>query len=206
MSLDAPEPPHLRHGGSGLPRWLEWATALSALVVSVSSIFIALHNGEIENRMLKANSYPYLIGDISNADPQGNERISLDLINNGVGPADQQSLKIEVAGRYVTTLTDLIGSAAPPGEADEAVAALKAVRNIEHTRFIAAKDRQVVFWIDKTAQNARYWDLLDRASGQWRVEYCYCSVFQECWAVKGEQHTAVKACRRDEPHEFIPRR
>jgi len=204
MSLDI-EPRHRHHGG-GLPRWLEWVTAISALVVSVASIFIAIHNGEIENKMLKANSFPYLIGGTSDATLEGQERISIDLLNNGVGPADERSLRMRLGDHYVTSVKDLIHTVVGPAEGDKAFSLLKAYKNGAYTRFIAPHDRGFVFRIDKTPENARYWDMLDRAtsSPNWQVEYCYCSVFEECWEVKKEVHTAVKACKRDEPHEFMP--
>src|SRR5450631_3253405 len=121
MSPDLPEPPHRHHGGA-LPRWLEWTTAIAALVVSVSSIFIAIRNGDIENRMLKANSFPYLYGGVSDATPEGGDQISIDFVNNGVGPANEKSLKVKVGGRYVTSVKDLIRTAVGPADADQAVA------------------------------------------------------------------------------------
>jgi hypothetical protein len=206
MSPDLPEPPH-RHHGAGLPRWLEWTTAIAALVVSVSSIFIAIRNGDIENRMLKASSFPYLYGGVSDAAPDGRDQISIDFANNGVGPANEESLKVKVGDRYVTSVKDLIRAAVGPADADAATKALmaKEVRNHVPTRFIAAKGDQFVFRIPKTPENSRYWEMLDRsANTPWRVEYCYCSVFEECWKASDERHVPVKACKRDEPHEFIP--
>jgi hypothetical protein len=205
MSPDLPEPPHRHHGGV-LPRWLEWTTAIAALVVSVSSIFIAIRNGDIENRMLKANSFPYLFGGVSDATPEGGDQISIDFVNNGVGPADERSLKVKVGGRYVTSVKDLIRTAVGPADADKALAVLHDFHNRVPTRFIAAKSQQFVFRIPKTPANSRYWTLLDRTANadSWQMEYCYCSVFEECWAVSREHHVPVKACQRDEPHEFIP--
>ncbi|HEY2357852.1 MAG TPA: hypothetical protein VGH86_10410 [Phenylobacterium sp.] len=203
MSLDLPESPHRRHS-SGLPRWLEWVTAISALVVSVCSIFIALRNGEIETKMVKANSFPYLVGVISDATPEGRQQISMDFYNNGVGPADEQSLKISVDGRYVKSVPDLINAALGPEEAKRAMPLLLGLHNTIRTRFVAAKGDQFVFRIARTPQNAAVWDKLDATQSRWRVEYCYCSVFDECWAVHEETHTPVKACKRDEPNEFLP--
>lgn len=205
MSLDV-EPPDVRHGG-GLPMWLEWVTAISALVVSVCSIAIAIHNGRIENRMLKANSYPYLVSAVSDATPEGLERISIDLLNNGVGPADERSLKIRLGGRYVTDINGFIRAAVPPAEADKSVELLRDLHDNEPTRFIASKDRAMIFRIDKTPQNARYWDLLDKGMNTKgvSVEFCYCSVFEECWSVKGYARQPVKACVRDTQFEFMPK-
>jgi hypothetical protein len=212
MSLEGPPDLHGVHSHSGdghkrggPPLWLEWATSISALVVSVSSIAIAVHHGDTMDRLVKANSYPYLIGVFSDATPEGGRRISIDLINNGVGPAHEQSLRVQVGKSYVTSVPDLIAASIGPVDAADATAALTGYyRNSVRTRFIAAHDSQFVFRLPRTDANARYWDALAKASSSWRMQYCYCSVFQECWAVQGEDHTPVAQCKRDEPHEFLP--
>src|SRR5258708_18047659 len=155
MTPDLPEPPHRRHGG-GLPRWLEWTTAIAALVVSVSSIFIAIRNGDIENRMLKANSLPYLFIGVSDVTPEGADQISIDLVNNGVGPANEKSLKVKVGDRYVTSVEDLIRTAVGPADAAEAAKVLKDYHNRVPTRFVAAKSDPVVLPIRKKADKARH--------------------------------------------------
>lgn len=204
MAPDAPEPPHAPHRGSSLPRWLEWTTAISALIISVCSIGIAVYNASIESRLLKANSYPYLIGVASDATDDGKDQISIDFYNNGVGPADEQSLTVKVGNHYVTSLPDLISTAAGPKDAAAALAALHFTRNDLRTRFIAAHGSQFVFRIPKTADNAAVYDKLKRSQDRWLIAYCYCSVFQECWKVTGEDHARVKACKRDEATEFKP--
>ncbi|WP_372785675.1 hypothetical protein [Phenylobacterium sp.] len=207
MAPDILEPPHHPHGRSNLPRWLEWTTALSALVISICSIGIAVYNARIESRLLKANSYPYLVSGVSDATPDGSERISIELLNNGVGPADERSLKIKLGGRYVTDVKDFVRTAMGAAEAEKAGDLLVDLHDNEPTRFIAAKDRAMVFRIDMTPQNARYWELLDAGMNAKGVslEYCYCSVFEECWAVQGEVRKPVKACVRDPRLEFRPK-
>ena len=71
---DIPELPHHPQKTSGLPRWLEWTTAISALIISVCSIGIAIYNARIESRLLKANSYPYLVAGISDGGVPGLSR------------------------------------------------------------------------------------------------------------------------------------
>jgi hypothetical protein len=211
MTLDGPPEVHHPHdrkphrGGSGRPpAWLEWFTSVAALVVSISSIFIALRHGEAMDRLVKANSFPYLVGVTSNATPAGADQISVDFYNNGVGPADEQSLTISLNGRYVTSTSDLVTTVLGAQDAKTALPQLHIMRNTIHSRFIAPKGDQFVFRIPKTPENGAWWEKLDTAADSWRVTYCYCSVFGECWRVVKETHTPVKACVRDEPHEFTP--
>lgn len=210
MAPDIPELPHHSHNASGLPRWLEWTTAISALIISVCSIGIAIYNARIESRLLKANSYPYLVAGVSDGQIDGSngaERISIELLNNGVGPANEQSLKIKLGDRYVTDVKDLIRTAVGSAAADKAVELLVPVYDDEPSRFIASRDRGLIFRIDKTPPNARYWDLFDNAMNAKRltVEFCYCSVFDECWSVKGAIREQVRACVPDPHLEFIPK-
>ena len=86
--MEAPEvhKPHAEHHGA-LPRWLELVIAITALVTSISSIAIAVHHSHIMEKLVQANSIPYLQGTFTDVTPEGQQVLSLALINRGVGPA-----------------------------------------------------------------------------------------------------------------------
>lgn len=203
--MEGPEvhTPHAQHH-RGLPRWLELLIALTALVTSVSSIVIALHHGKTMEKLVQANSIPYLEGGTGNATPEGDLRITMTLRNQGVGPANQQSLRLKVGDRYVTSLNEVARLVYGPKEAKAALAALRFFSIDTDTRFIPANAEQIVFRTPRTEQNARYWDALDRSRRTWRVEFCYCSVFDECWEVDETSRREVKMCHRDPAREFKP--
>jgi len=196
-----------RRGREGIPQWLELAVAVTALITSISSIVLAIGNGKAMDRLIKANSIPYLAGGFSDANPQGAEVISLDLFNQGVGPAHEKSLKVSVDGHYVRSMKEfyaaLLGPAAVSGPQPFAH---EMVKNGVKTRFVAAGQQQMIFRIPKTADNAQLWDRLQATEDRWSVAFCYCSVFDECWQVpnKWAEPQPVKECRRDEPNEFQP--
>ena len=199
---------HASHGG-GLPRWLELVIALTALVTSISSIAIAVHHGRIMEKLVEANSIPYLQGGFSDATPEGQEVLSLDLLNRGVGPAHEESLRVRVGNRYVRSVRELFSASLGPEEAAKAQGILHPIWNRLSTRFIPGGQSQMVFRLRKTPENAQFWDLLAKDSdspARWDIEYCYCSVFQECWKVVGVWHEPerIRQCRRDESREFIP--
>jgi hypothetical protein len=196
--------PHVRHGG--LPRWLELVIAVTALVTSISSIAIAVHHGRIMEKLVQANSLPYLQGGFSDATPEGERVLSLDLLNRGVGPAHEQSLRVTVDGRPVTSLHGLIEASLGAAQADAADEALGSLQNRLRTRFVSGGQSQMVFRIPLTAGNETWWKQMESAQGRWDVEYCYCSVFDECWGVHGNwaEPTPVKACMRNEETEFLP--
>jgi hypothetical protein len=205
--LESPEVHHAhKHHGGGLPRWLELGIAITALVTSISSIVIAVHHGQIMEKLVQANSLPYLQGGFSDTTLEGGEVIALDLFNRGIGPAHETSLRVTVDNKYVTSVKEFIAASLAPDQAADAKQLLRALKNVVKTRFIPGSLQLLVFRVAKTSENAKLWDALQNAEERWGLEYCYCSVFHECWQVRGQwnEPVAVKQCLRDESKEFIP--
>jgi hypothetical protein len=199
------EKPHARHSG-GLPRWLELLIAITAFVTSISSIAIAVHHGHVMEKLVQANSLPYMQGGFSDETIEGEKVLSLDLLNRGVGPAHEQSLRVTVGGQYVKSMRELISVSLGPEQAQKARDVVHPLWNRVRTRFIPGGQQQFIFRLAKTPENAQFWDLLKKDEARWDLEYCYCSIFQECWQVRGkwEEPEHVKQCRRDESREFLP--
>ncbi len=207
-AMEGPEvhQPHT-HQHRGLPQWLELSIAAAALVTSISSIAIAIHHGQIMEKLVQANSVPFVIGGFSDITPEGERVLSLDLLNRGVGPAKQRSLRVKVDDRYVTSVDELLAASLGPEQAQAAEKPLNFANNRVKMRFLAPGGAlQRVFRSVKTAENAQYWEALEAAQPRWSLEYCYCSVFEECWYVPNqwEEPEPVDECVRDEPNEFTP--
>jgi hypothetical protein len=205
--LETPEVhiPHAPHRG-GLPRWLELVITVTALITSISSIAIAVHHGSIMEKLVQANSIPYLTGGFSSATQQGEKVLSLDLVNRGVGPAHEKSLRVKVDDRYVKSMSEFFSASLGAEHASQAKEILHPLWNRVPTRFVPAGQSQFVFSLRRTPENAELWDLLQKDLERWNVEFCYCSVFQDCWNVQSQdtEPKHVKECRRDEAREFIP--
>jgi hypothetical protein len=180
--------------------------SITALVTSISSIAIALHHGHIMERLVQANSLPYMQGGFSDATPEGKEVLSLDVLNRGVGPAHEQSLRVKVGQGYVKSVKELFAASLGPEQSVKAQEVLHPIWNRVRTRFIPGGQSQFVFRLARTAENAQLWDLLEKDQERWDVEFCYCSVFQECWEVrsKWQEPERISQCRRDESREFLP--
>jgi hypothetical protein len=211
--VHAPHPRKVRRkrgGGDGIPRWLELTIAVTALITSISSIAIAVHHGHIMQKLVEANSVPYLEGGFSTATPEGAQVLSLDLLNRGVGPAHEESMRVTVDGRPVRSFRNLVLASLGPAEGAKADQVFQQthtfVSNGVRKRFIPAGQSQLVFKVARTPENAQVWDLLAKQQSRWNAEFCYCSVFDECWAVHGilADDKRVKACTRDEATEFMP--
>jgi hypothetical protein len=212
--MDTPEVhiPHVPHrrrrNHAGLPRWLELMVAVTALVTSTSSIVIAIQHGHTMEKLVQANSVPYLEGGFSDTAVDSSKVLSLDLLNRGVGPAHEESLRVRVDGHVVRNLAELMAATLGPQTGAKANAMLDPVlvANRVPKRFVPAGATQFVFKYPRTRENAQWWDLLEAQQKRWSVEFCYCSVFDECWFVHGKwaDDKPVKQCTRDEATEFMP--
>jgi len=157
-------------------------------------------------RLVQANSFPWMSAGFSDATITGEAVLSLDLLNRGVGPAHEESLRVTVDGRPVTSLPELISASLGPEHAAEAKQNLHSVNNRVRTRFIPGSQQQFVFRAPRISENAELYDLLVKQQHRWDVELCYCSVFQECWRVPGkwQEPEKIRECHRDESREFMP--
>lgn len=210
MSLDLPEIPEpprpKRKVRESNLHWLELTLGVSALIVSFVSIAIALHHGQIMERLVTANSYPYLEGGTSNASFEGERRLSVDLVNRGAGPAHQQSLRITIGEHPVRSLEELFAHVFGESEAERANEVLEPLVNNQETRFVRPGEERYVFLIRRTDANAEYWDRLNAAYERegMTVEFCYCSVFGECWEARGADRRVTHRCERETAREFMP--
>jgi hypothetical protein len=215
--METPEihPPHVpehkpRGRREGLPRWLELTIAVTALITSVSSIVIAIQHGHVMEKLVEANSIPYLEGGFSTATPEGANVISLDLVNRGVGPAHEESLRVTVDKQPVRSFREFVLASLGAKEGPKAYETFHQTHtlivNDVPRRFIPAGQLQFIFKVPRTPENAPVWDLLYKQQSRWNVGFCYCSVFDECWAAPSEfeEVKRVKQCVRDDRLEFAP--
>ncbi len=215
--MDEPEvhTPHVPHkkrrrAAEGLPRWLELTIAVTALITSVSSIFIAIKHGQTMEKLVEANSVPYLEGGFSTASPEGAQVISLDLLNRGVGPAHEESIRVTVDGRPVKSFGELVTASIGSATGAQAVQTFEQTHtylsNPVPKRFVPAGQSQFVFKLPRTPENARWWDMLAKQQPRWDVSFCYCSVFDDCWVTHAKlaDDKPVKQCTREDATEFMP--
>jgi hypothetical protein len=116
-------------------------------------------------------------------------------------------MQVTVDGRYVKSLKALMIASLGPENGAKAFASFdpSLIANRVQKRFVAAGQSQLVFKLKRTI-DPKMWDLLTAQESRWNVAFCYCSVFDECWAVHGRwaDDKSVKQCTRDEATEFMP--
>jgi hypothetical protein len=192
--------PEIRKTGH---RLADLAVAFSALFVSLCSLGIALHHGRTMQRLVEANSRPFIQITTSSGPPGAEGTLSqaftVLISNPGAGAARVERFSILVDDKPVKDIAEaflrLAGLAA---DAQDEAAVLGPVTYLEVApSYIKAGSEQPVLRWPRTASNASVWDK-DAAAGWQRVKFeaCYCSIFDECWIENSRtfRPTAVKSC------------
>jgi len=189
------EKPHVHHPVG--EHWLDKVLPISAIFISVVSIWIAYHHGQVmqelvhqNERLVEANSLPYL--QVYGSDgPNG--AVSLNVANQGVGPAKIATAEISVDGRPVERLNQLLTACCGPGDYSSVSSSTLLGRML--------RPGDVVSYVEfreggADRDEARTFDLA-RQADRIQTRLCYCSVFDDCWTVTSMDPTpvAVRQCK-----------
>ena len=164
-------------------RWVDMAIAFSAIMISVISLFVAIEHGKTEEKLVAANSWPFLVFKSSEDGlVVGSRVLDLRLQNSGVGPARVQSFRMTLDGRPVHDHSELMTRCCgvAPTSLEEQVR-LGLVTQNEPVGVIPARDGVDVFGWRERPGNQAVWDRLNMARHRLRLQACYCSVLDECW-------------------------
>ena len=188
------ETPHVAHGTGS--RWLDLTLALSAMFVSIVSLAVAVHHGNAMDRLVTANSWPFLMYGTDNLDAQGIRRISLKVENDGIGPARIETFEVWWQGQPVSTGPELLRrccmtDSQPPIDSSTA-RSLNLVIGQVASRVMRAGESEAFLSLELKDANADIWHRLDVARLQLKLRACYCSVFNECWETDLEHTSASR--------------
>jgi hypothetical protein len=175
------EPPQSGH------KWFDITVAVCILLVSVSSLIVAIvHSATLERmadanaRLVEANSWPYLGYDTDNALGPKQNTIDMKITNSGVGPAKIESVELKWSAKAQRNAEDFLraccGYSADPSHSRLWTGSVTG-------RVLRAGETIAFITLFRTAGADPVWDRLDRAreSSALSVNVCYCSVFDECW-------------------------
>jgi hypothetical protein len=203
--MDTPEvEAHAHHHRTGI-RWLDASMALSAFAISIISLFVAIHHGQTMKemaaanaRMVAASSWPFVEYSTGNVSSSGAPEISLDITNQGVGPARIEKFAILYRDQPVKSTIDLMNACCNRQPADVQVLSdmtdseSSIVTSAVEGRILAAREENVFLKLRRTPRNAAVWDRLNTERMRVRAQICYCSVFDECWTTERPREKATR--------------
>jgi hypothetical protein len=159
--------------------------AVSALFVSVVSLWIGVRNEIANEQLVAASTWPFLQIEISNADPDAKLDLQFAVGNTGVGPAKIQSFEVFWKGKPFRSGTELVErccgyhfvKATAPEAKNHTPLILGTVQGV----VLRAGDTESFLRYRLNADNLPVWTALDKARDQMTFRICYCSVLNECW-------------------------
>lgn len=182
--------------GGRLRASLDLLVAFAALATSISSIWLALAQGDDMQRLVQAQSWPYIGFHSGNStvDEATRERVrslGFTVVNQGVGPARVRWMEVSVDGKPVPNTTALMLRAARlPADArlDRRDVYTSGIRG----RVLRAGEEITFLRWHHAVQREPVWSALDTARfGRIEIRACYCSVFDECWISHSESPDPV---------------
>lgn len=171
-------------------RWVDLSVAGCALLVSFCSLGLAVHHGKTMERLVTANSMPFLQITSSSgeyaSDGSVRQVLSFDLRNSGVGPARVEWLTRTLDDKPIddwdAMMKALRDEAISSGSVDSAISIGRKSTSDVPTFLGGAGSLQSMRW-QRTDENAPLWDFVNkvRSGNRLRLQACYCSIFDECW-------------------------
>lgn len=161
-------------------RVFDIAITVCILLVSVSSLIIAIvHSRTLERmadanaKLVEANSWPFLSYNTSNG-----PSMNMSIVNDGVGPAKIETIEVRWAGQSYDNAVDFLRACCAfiPKTADVQYELIAG-------RVLRAGQSLNILTLPHTRADDAAWNALDRAriSLKLSVNVCFCSVFDQCW-------------------------
>ena len=190
-------------------RLVELVIAVSVVVISVASLFVAVYQGQVMDRTLAASVMPimdYTTGNFS--DEHQDSRIELEVRNNGLGPAQVHYLTLSYQGEPITAPERFIPQCcAPedmsPEEQEHHIrelfrsGRLSLLTDIVGGRVFAPQQRVVFATMTRPEDpdSLAVWEAFNQARHQLELEICYCSVLEDCWTARFPQQDRTPVAR-----------
>lgn len=162
-----------------LPKWLrspEMVVAISAVILSLCGLFIAIYESMLIRRHQQATVWPHLEVQTSLRD----DEVTLRVENTGLGPARIEAASVSVDGE---ALEDWQAMLAAVGITDP----VPAYRSYLGGRVLPQQAWETIFQVSEDGgAPAEALDLLHGAleGDRINITVCYCSVYGECWVAR----------------------
>jgi hypothetical protein len=187
--------------------FLDLTIAFSAILISLISLGVAIHHGHVQQRLVAANSWPFLRFDFDNSRAEGGgQTVTYQIINSGVGPAVLKSLIVEYEGKRARGFVELLQTCCgmPQGMNFDRLLALGFKGESRPIGVIRARDQVVLFKFFRNPENIAMLDGIASARDTVKFRACYCSIVGECWVsdLRTLDPQPVEACKAS-PDDYV---
>ncbi|QOL48737.1 hypothetical protein [Massilia litorea] len=176
---------HHHHAPKTGVRWLDLGLGLSAGVVSLVSLWLGLHSAHSMEKLVAANSYPYLElmrSNISTVRMPDSDRMRQTVTyffeNNGIGPARIEWVQFNFKGKPMRDMNDLIEACCSMAGSD--LRAIDTRGNVVNALVRPGTSVPMFTWNEPSTPNPAFYALLKQMNDI-TFSACYCSVFDECY-------------------------
>jgi hypothetical protein len=188
-------------------QFVDLAIACSAILISLISLGVAIHHGHVQQRLVAANSWPFLRFDFDNSRAQGGgQTVTYSIINSGVGPAVLKSLIVDYTGKRAHGFVELLQTCCgmPHGIDINGLLPLGFLGESRPIGVIRARDQVVLFKFFRNPANIAMLDGIAAARDVVKFRACYCSIVGECWVsdLRSLDPQPVEACKAS-PDDYV---
>ena len=191
----APDPRPTRTWQDKLLRYLPIFTiahmtlTIPTIVLSLGLAYFTFVQADATRKIQQSETWPFVLFGTGNGTPEGKKEITLNLTNNGVGPARIQAMELVYHGKAMGNPSEFLKACCSGDQKftfmSEPVSGV--LRPGEQSNFIR---------LPKTEANAAIWDRLNTERWKIVVRACYCSIFDDCWIADNRKKSPepVKVC------------
>lgn len=155
-----------------------------ALLVSVGALFVAIFEASVQRAQQRAEVWPYVEFGTSFT----GEGFAIQLVNKGAGPARVRGMDLLVDGKPVGDALSLVAAVAGPDTTiGYDVISTARISNA----VLAPGEKAVAFGLRWTEETERAFSTV----GQIEATLCYCSIFDECFAIELNGAAQPAECR-----------
>ncbi|MFT6462370.1 MAG: hypothetical protein ACJA0Y_001875 [Maricaulis maris] len=192
-------------------RIVELVVAASVVVISVASLFVAVHQSVVMERTLAASVWPVMEFQHGNYDTTRDMRsLIFEFTNSGLGPAQVRYMRLINEGEAVQSPLHYFAECCAPASLtnEERNAhverlfmedSLFLVTEVIGGRVFAPQQTVVFARLDypENPEAQAVWEALNTARRTLEIELCYCSVFDDCWLANFPRQTRepIDQCR-----------
>jgi hypothetical protein len=193
---DTPDRPH--RTGNGL---LDIVVASCAVVISVASLWIALQADHTQEQLLKSSVWPYVKFDSSDISAKGTSYVSLQLRNEGIGPAIVRSFAVEYGGKFYPSLHELMAACCDVAGEHK----LRLQSSTVHAQVIMAHEVFPFIVATPSPTSPRSYERFHATRFDISIRMCYCSVLGDCWFLdsREDQPRPVSKCPPAQQPQYL---